>query len=71
MGPEIASDVAAASAEVRDYVAAEIRALLDNQEFVEALDGFLLPDAANQARRGLLVDRLQAISTPTPPSQSS
>lgn len=62
--PEIARDVAAASSDVRDYVAAEIRMLLDNQDFIEALPGFLLPDAASQARRGLVEGRLQTISTP-------
>jgi hypothetical protein len=61
--PEIANDVAAASTEVRDYVATEIRTLLENQDFIEALAGFLLPDAASQARRGLLEGRLLAIST--------
>ena len=52
--PEIVSDVAAASSKVRDYIAAEIRALLDDRDFIEALPGFLLPDAASQSRRALL-----------------
>jgi hypothetical protein len=57
------NDVAAADAEVRGYIAAEIRALLDNVDFAEALAGFLLPDRASQARRGLLEDRLRQLST--------
>ena len=57
--PEIVSDVAAASSNVRDYIAAETRALLDNRDFIEALSGFLLPDAASQSRRALLEDRLR------------
>lgn len=61
--PEIVNDVAAADAEVRGYIAAEIRALLDNLDFAEALAGFLLPDRASQARRGLLEDRLRQLST--------
>lgn len=60
--PEIVNDVAAADAEVRGYIAAEIRALLDNVDFAEALAGFLLPDRASQARRGLLEDRLRQLS---------
>jgi hypothetical protein len=62
--PEIASDVAAASADVRDYIAAEIRVLLDNRDFVEALAGFLFPDSASQARRSLIEERLRTISSP-------
>lgn len=57
--PELGSDVAAAPATVRDYIAAEVRSLLGNRDFVEALAGYLLPDAASQARRGLLEARLQ------------
>jgi hypothetical protein len=62
--PEIVGDVAAASADVRAYIASEIRSLIDNRDFIEALAGFLLPDAASQARRGLLEGRLRAMSTP-------
>jgi len=61
--PEIANDIAAADAEVRGYIATEIRALLENTDFAEALAGFLLPDRASQARRGLLEDRLRQLST--------
>lgn len=61
---EIVDDVAAASTDVREYIGAEFRALLDNPDFTEALAGFLLPDPASQARRGLLVVRLRALSSP-------
>jgi hypothetical protein len=61
--PEIVNDVAAADAEVRGYIAAEIQAMLDQPDFTEALAGFLLPDRASQARRGLLQDRLRQLST--------
>jgi hypothetical protein len=60
--PEIVSDVAAASSSVRDYIAAEIRALLDNRDFIEAIPGFLLPDSGSQSRRPLLEERLRALS---------
>ncbi len=60
--PEIVADVGAASSEVRAYVSSNVRSLLDNPDFVEALPGFLLPDAASQARRGLVADRLRALS---------
>ena len=45
---EIVDDVAAAVDDVRAYIGAEIRALLDNRDFTEALAGFLLPDPASQ-----------------------
>ena len=62
--PEIVGDVAAASDEVRAYIGAEIRALLDNRDFIEALAGFLLPDSASQGRRRLLEGRLHSLSLP-------
>ena len=62
--PEIGSDVAAASGDVREYIGAEIRTLLDDLDFTEALAGFLLPDAASQARRSLLMERLRRLATP-------
>ena len=61
--PELVRDVAAAPDDVRGYIQAEIRALLDHPDFVEALTGFLLPDRASQARRGLLEDRLRQLAT--------
>jgi len=60
--PEIVGDVAAASDHVRAYIGAEIRALLHNRDFTEALGGFLLPDAASQGRRSLLESRLRSLT---------
>lgn len=61
---EIVTEVAAASDAVREYIGIEIQSLLDNPDFTEALGGFLLPDAASQARRGLLEERLRRLATP-------
>ena len=60
--PEIVSEIAAAPAHVRHYIASELRALLDNRDFTEALGGFLLPDAASQGRRSLLEGRLRSLT---------
>lgn len=60
--PEIVADVGAAALEVRAYIASDVRSLLDDADFLEALPGFLLPDAASQARRGLVEERLRALS---------
>lgn len=59
--PQIVEEVAAAAADVRGYIAGQIEALMDNPDFVDALSGYLLPDAASQARRGLLESRLRAL----------
>lgn len=61
--PGIVADVAAADAAVRSYIADEIRLLLDSADFLEALAGFLLPDRASQARRGLLENRLRQLTS--------
>ncbi len=60
--PTIVDEVFGAAADVRAYIGSEIRGLLENPDFAEALAGFLLPDQASQARRGLLEERLRAIA---------
>ncbi len=61
--PEIVTDVGGADAAVRGYIGTEIRALLRRADFIDALAGFLLPDRASQARRGLIADRLRQLCT--------
>ena len=60
--PELVSEIGAAEPEVRAFIAGEIRTLLRAPDFVDAVPGFLLPDAASQARRALLEGRLRAIA---------
>jgi hypothetical protein len=60
--PEIVAEVAAAAVDVRAYIGTELMALLANRDFTEALAGFLLPDPASQARRGLLEARLRSMT---------
>lgn len=38
------------------------RDLLATRAFMDALPGFLLPDAASQGRQALLLNRLQALA---------
>ena len=59
---EIVNDVLFADVGLRDYIGKEIRALLDHRDFTEALSGFLLPDRASQARRGLIERRLRQLA---------
>jgi hypothetical protein len=60
---EIVDEIGEAEPEVRQYITFEVGALLKNADFVEALSGFLLPNAASQARRPLLEQRLRAIAS--------
>ncbi len=60
--PEIVNEVRAAHANVRGYIASEIRRLLDTRQFLDAIPGFLLPDAASQGRQSILRERLNALA---------
>jgi hypothetical protein len=59
---ELIAEIAAAEPSVREYFASELQTLLDRQDFVDALPGFLLPDAGSQARRSQVVARLREIA---------
>jgi len=59
---ELTGELRSASEDVRSYVASEFRRLLDNKTFVDALPGYLLPDAANQARITILLRRLKEMA---------
>jgi len=59
---ELVQDIRSAQEGVRTYLASEINKLLGTQAFVDALPGYLLPDAASQARITLLMSRLRQIA---------
>jgi len=48
---------------LREYLRAEIIRLLATPEFIDALPGYLLPDAASQARIGTVLRRLRAVAS--------
>jgi hypothetical protein len=60
--PELVDEIQAADNTLRRYLATEVRDLLERQEFLDALPGSLMPDAASQARLPLLLSRLQQIA---------
>jgi hypothetical protein len=60
--PSLADELRVASEDLHAYVAAEVSALLEEPRFIDALPGHLLPDAASQARIGLVLRRLRDIS---------
>ena len=59
-------EVRADTMELREYLAAEIGALLKEPRFLDALPGHLLPDDASQARIPLLMQRLKGLSQVAP-----
>lgn len=60
--PELSEELRLATKDVRSYVAAEVRQLLETRPFIDALPGYLLPDEASQGRIGILLARLREIS---------
>jgi predicted nucleotidyltransferase len=49
--------------ELQEYVHIEISRLLARQGFLDALPGYLLPDAASQSRVSIVLDRLRQLAT--------
>jgi hypothetical protein len=58
----IANDVEHGDPSIRRYLADEMRRLLAIPAFADALAGHLQSDAASQARRSIVIDRLRAIA---------
>ncbi len=60
--PQLLEEVQGAHADVRAYIARATTALLDSRQFLDALPGFLLPDAASQARVARIMKTLNQIA---------
>jgi len=61
----IVDEVQESSESLRAYLSVEFHALLDNDDFQDALPGHVPPDAASQARVRLIQDRMKQISNIT------
>lgn len=59
----LVKEVQAETAELRAYVHAEIRRLLAKSGFLDALPGYLLPDAASQSRISIVMQRLEELAS--------
>jgi hypothetical protein len=57
------TEVRAGAAELRAYLGAEIKGLLATPGFLDALPGYLLPDAASQSRISVVLRRLEALAS--------
>lgn len=59
----LSAEVRDAGAELSDYIRREIATLLANPGFIDALPGFLFPDAASQSRTGMVLGRLRDLAS--------
>lgn len=59
--PEIVAETQASDPSLQQYLTAEFSALLRERDFLEALPGHMLPDAASQQRIRIVVNRMQQI----------
>jgi hypothetical protein len=57
------TEVQGESDELRAYIEAAVSSLLSARGFIEALPGYLLPDAASQSRIGIVLKRLQGLAS--------
>jgi hypothetical protein len=61
--PELVDEVHLAAPGLRKYLSDEFENLLSNGDFLEALPGHLLPDAASQQRLNLVLKRMKQLIT--------
>jgi hypothetical protein len=61
--PALVTEARAGEADLQAYLRAAIAGLLATRGFLDALPGYLLPDAANQSRIGIVMRRLQELAS--------
>jgi hypothetical protein len=59
---ELIEEIQAGPEGVRTYIASEIKKLIAISAFMDALPGYLLPDAASQARISTVLERMKQIA---------
>ena len=59
---EIIEEVRKSDEEIKKYLADQFKQLLQNDEFLDALPGHLLPDQASQRRAPIVEDRMRQIA---------
>lgn len=60
---ELVAEVHAGAVDLRAYIRVGIKGLLAKPGFIDALPGYLLPDAASQSRIGILTRRLEELAS--------
>ena len=58
---EIAEDIKDSEADLRYFIVKTFQGFLDDEFFLEALPGHLLPDRASQGRRSIILERIEKI----------
>jgi hypothetical protein len=59
---EIIEDIKNSEADLKEFVIKALQGFLDDELFLEALPGHLLPDQASQGRRPLILERIRKIA---------
>lgn len=59
--PELVEEVRNTQTDLQKYLSDEFRHLLSHRDFLDALPGHLLPDAASQQRASLVLERMQQL----------
>lgn len=60
--PELLIEISAASAELKSSLASSFTRLLAAQDFVDSITAHLAPDPASQARRSLILEKLERVA---------
>jgi hypothetical protein len=58
---EIIEDIQTSKADLKEFIINSLQGFLDDELFLEALPGHLLPDQASQGRRSIILDRIKKI----------
>ena len=58
---EILEDIKNSEAELKDFIIKSLQGFLEDELFLEALPGHLLPDQASQGRRSIIMERIKKI----------
>ena len=58
---EILEEVKNSEPDLKEYIIKSLQGFLDNEFFLEALPGHLLPDQASQGRRSIILERITKI----------
>lgn len=61
--PTLVAEVGEETAELRAYIRAEVKRLLAASGFLDALPGYLFPDAVSQSRIAIVLQRLEEIAS--------
>ena len=59
---EVLADIKDSEPDLKDFIITSFQDFLEDELFLEALPGHLLPDQASQARRSIIVERIKQIA---------